>query len=355
MKLIKYTLSETGISKVQQKSEKRTFSLGRFLIFSSIIESNIFDTENQKQSSQLEEVFNCLFSELAKLWNKNYGFREWILRTLEIFVKGVESNKNVKKGLKKKLITIMITQLCHDVLLRTTDEHKSSSDALKFRVENDVDCLTLHIFLSEVISTQKIQTNSNPDIEMTCSWAMKGNYKAVTNLLKNHFGDDLSWKTISKPHSCIKYIIKHLANNQEDIPKSGVLNIKIFGFFSFQFFLDYKVKLDTIISLLTPEFMRTWMKNISRKNKNKIESFATLEEKFRNWLTSNADALNENVRKNLSYIKLTLNVYSLKWDLAWLKSYLDQTLKEDSLWSTILIYSQRLLKTSLKNQFKNLS
>ena len=293
LKLIKYTISETGANKVQQKSEKKAFALGRLLIISSIIEANIFEISSKK-SSQLEEVISFMFSELGKLWNQNSGFREWIIKMLENFSKHL-SSINIKPKTLKKLITNMTVQFCKGVLLKTTDEHKSSFDALKYRVENDVDWLTLHLFLSEIISTYNIDLTSNPDIELANSWSIKNNYKAVNVLLKRHFAEDISFKAISRPHICIQYIVKYLANNQDDISKSGILNNRIFGFFSFQYFLDYNVKLETIANLLTSDFMKMWMRNTNRRNKNKIESFANLEDKFKTWLLNNSNSLNENV------------------------------------------------------------
>jgi len=316
-KFIKFTVDKTGLGQAQSKSERKGLAFGRLLVLSCLSEAGVFESSNSLEQEKLEGIVSSYFFEMARLFNHQAHFRESVLKSVD---KAIHSLSNANpKALGKGLIT-----LAKYTLFKPTDELKEPKDVLRFRISNDADYLALFLACKKIISKVPKSLSNEDVISLIKSWSIEEDSKYLFKHMKKMLIEETVVLAFPRPHSVLKYLVEYLitikANKiirslwktvfekycfnenqlyKDDINKRAKMSLNNVGFYTFQYFLESEVDHEVILDLLTPNFVRLWVNRMNKRRKNKTESIVTLDEKFREWIASNAQNIDPTIKLNL--------------------------------------------------------
>lgn len=355
-KFIKYVVDETGAGKAQARSERKALALGRLFILSAILEAGVFLKTKKTKEVLLEELAKTFFYELTRLWNQQPHFRASIMKV-------IEKALDVLSTQFPNAFQSSIQELSYHILMKPTEEVSKPIDVLKFRVSTNPDYLSLYLVCKEGLKKFDSEP-TNETLKSISSWSIKDDYKYVFEQMKTMEVDETSASAFRKliqhlislkANKCIKYMWKNFFEKfcfnesllyEKNLNKKLKISLNNIGFNAFIEFIDSDLNPETIISFLTPNFVRMWISRIHKKRKNKLPAALQMDEKFKTWLETHSKSISNEVKLDIIKNLFGPNAqrrFTLKSNLT-LFTLIAQDLPEEAI-QEFIIYAQDMFKT----------
>lgn len=314
---MKYIVEETGLGKAQQKSERKSLSLGRMLLLSAILESGALQSSKKAFKAKTEELIGNFFYEISRLWNQQIAFRESMVKIIE---KGI----NIFSQKEALYLPKVLSTLTKYILLKLNEGKVVPVDLINTRVSNDADYLCLFFIVKDNLANLPGTSQKDELLQSIDSWTLKANYKTIFPQMKKMLVQDTVVNAFPRPHSCLKHLASFITATKsgkvtaflwktvfeefcfnegtlyaQDVNKRAKISLNNSGFYLFQYLLENELSSQSVLKLLTPNFIRMWVNRMNKRRTNKLDSVGHLDEKFKSWMEANSKDLEDNSKLDL--------------------------------------------------------